>query len=203
MIFFTADMHFGHEAIIKHANRPFSSIDDMDNFLIEKWNEVVTNQDVVYHIGDFAWKNADEYFKKLNGNIVFILGNHDNAIKKGILTRKQIAKSHIHSITIIEDEFLSPEKDNINLSLVKDKKHIVMCHYPMRSWNRSHYGAYHLYGHVHGRWEVYGKSYDVGVDNNNYHPISYVELKIIMDSLPHSKNMISLEGRSYENNKTF
>jgi calcineurin-like phosphoesterase family protein len=174
MLFFTADLHFGHPAILRHCDRPFSSIEEMDTALINNWNAVVTNKDIVYHIGDFAWKNADEYLKQLNGNVVFILGNHDKAIQAGQQSRKQIVKSHIHSITVKNDEDGS-------------KQHIVLCHYAMRSWDRSHYGTWMCFGHTHGRGSSYGKSYDVGVDNNGYFPVSYSQLQKIMEMLPLEK----------------
>jgi len=182
MVFFTADLHFDHSAILKHSNRPFSSIEEMNQSLIDNWNSRVSAKDLVYVIGDFAWKRADYFLSQLNGNIVFILGNHDKALLQGKQSRKQIVKSHIHSITIKEKELLSSVEDIDDLYPLKDKQHIVLCHYAMRSWNRSHYGSYHLFGHTHGG-EPYGKSFDVGVDCHNYFPISYIEMKRIMNTL--------------------
>lgn len=186
MIYFTADMHLGHDAIRRHCNRPFETVEEMDEQLISNWNSKVTSQDIVYHVGDFAWKNADYYLHRLNGNIVFILGNHDKAILAGKMSRRQIVKSHIHSITVKEKE-LSPTEDIDDLYPLKDKQHIVLCHYAMRSWDRSHYGTWLCFAHSHGRKEPLGKSYDVGVDNNGYYPLSYWGLRKIMNSLPEEK----------------
>ena len=69
MIYFTADLHLGHKSIIQYCNRPFSSLEEMDNTLIDNWNKVVNNSDGVYLLGDFAWKDHENYAKRLNGNI--------------------------------------------------------------------------------------------------------------------------------------
>ena len=72
--------HFGHANIIKLANRPFSSVQEMDEVMIERWNSVVKKNDTVYHLGDFAFRGApaNNYKKKLSGNIICLQGNHDD-----------------------------------------------------------------------------------------------------------------------------
>lgn len=78
--FFIADTHFGHKNIIEYENRPFNSINDMDNVIIENWNKTVKDTDYIYILGDFALSNKNriiELIKILNGYKVFILGNHD------------------------------------------------------------------------------------------------------------------------------
>lgn len=81
--FFTADTHFHHANIIKYCNRPFGHVDNMDMYLIKNWNNIVTQEDTIFILGDFAFK----YFNRLNnvlyGNKIFIKGNHD---KKGIIS---------------------------------------------------------------------------------------------------------------------
>ena len=80
MIYFTSDTHFYHKNIIKYCNRPFKDEIDMNNKLIDNWNSIVTNNDTVYHLGDFAltsYNNLKDIFNKLNGNIILIRGNHD------------------------------------------------------------------------------------------------------------------------------
>ncbi len=80
-VFYIADTHFGHANIIKHCNRPFESADEMDNTLIENWNNVVGKDDIVIVVGDFAFKGAThtEYLAKLNGKIYLVRGNHDKS----------------------------------------------------------------------------------------------------------------------------
>ena len=82
-LFFTSDTHFHHENIIKFCNRPFTDVQEMDNILVERWNEVVPVDATVFHLGDFAWggynvwKNVRE---RLNGEIILIKGNHKNFV---------------------------------------------------------------------------------------------------------------------------
>lgn len=149
-MFFTADTHFGHTNIIKYCNRPFSSIEEMDEILIENWNKIVTKKDIIYHLGDVAFRNAEQYVKKLNGQIHLITGNHD---------RKRLDRYRsISQIKVIRS--VNPK--------------IVMCHHALRSWPFSHNGAWHLYGHSHGRLpENESLSFDIGVDCWEYKPVSY------------------------------
>ena len=89
-VFFTADCHFDHEAIIKYCHRPFKNIDHMNEELVRRWNAKVREDDLVYHIGDFTFKhphNAQYWEEQLNGKIVHILGNHDKNNKvKSLIT---------------------------------------------------------------------------------------------------------------------
>lgn len=165
-VFFTADWHLGHTNILNFCNRPFKNIDEHDTALIANANNVVGEKGVCYHLGDFAFKNETtvvEYRSQLLGEWHFVSGGHD----------RWIAKS---SITIIEPPLLT-------LNFETSYKHplaVVLCHYAMRRWDRSHYGSYHLYGHSHGSLPGYGRSMDVGVDCWNYTPVS---LRYILDVL--------------------
>ena len=87
MIYFTADHHFGHQNIIKHCNRPFGSVEEMDEELIMLWNKSVREKDIVYILGDLLFRNAtssEEYLEKLNGKKYLIVGNHDKYWMKKI-----------------------------------------------------------------------------------------------------------------------
>ena len=80
MIYFISDTHFNHKNIIKYCNRHFDNVEQMNETLIKNWNEVISNTDTIYHLGDFALGNKDEIlniFSKLNGNKYLIRGNHD------------------------------------------------------------------------------------------------------------------------------
>lgn len=166
MFFFTADTHLGHDNIIKYCDRPFSSVEEMDEIIIKNWNSVVSKTDTVYHLGDFSFRDPLIYLKRLNGNIVHIEGNHD---KKFLEKFGRIYKMK---------------------TIVIDKITIVLCHFAMRVWEKSHFNSWHCYGHSHGELESYGKSYDVGVDNNNFSPVSFEELKTIMQKLPDNENWL-------------
>ena len=80
-IYFTSDLHFGHENVIKFDNRPFKTVEEMDEELIRRWNAKVGKGDLVYVLGDMIWKSrngdAEQLIKSLNGQIILIKGNHD------------------------------------------------------------------------------------------------------------------------------
>jgi calcineurin-like phosphoesterase family protein len=134
--FVISDTHFLHQNIIKLANRPFETVEEMNEAMISNWNSVVTPSDTVYHLGDFAygsWKleNAQEkvkeIFGRLNGRKYLIKGNHDHS------------------------ETLSLGWQNIyDVKTIKyDNKKIVLCHYPMIEWDGCFHGSYHFHGHSH------------------------------------------------------
>lgn len=85
-VFVTSDNHFGHFNSIRYCNRPFRSAEQMDSKMIANWNRVVSDIDVIYHLGDFAFKGGDQngrhlgardYVKHLRGTKILILGNHE------------------------------------------------------------------------------------------------------------------------------
>lgn len=159
--FFTSDTHFGHRAIRLLCNRPYNSWEEHDEALIANWNAKVGKLDIVYFLGDFAFKCSQSYansiFERLHGIKHLIVGNHE---KRGLNL-----------------PWASVEKYNeINLNGIP----IVLCHYPLMTWNGVRRGAWMLYGHVHGHLKNSGKSLDVGVDCWNYTPVSLEELTQVM-----------------------
>lgn len=155
--FFTADTHFGHGGIISACRRPFSSIAEHDSLLIEAWNATVAPGDTVYHLGDFALgpaEAAERVFRRLNGRKCLVAGNHDRKNR-----RLGWAEQH----------------DGIREVSVEGR-HVVLCHYPMRSWARCYQGSLHLYGHTHGRLPGTTQSCDVGVDVWGYRPVSLAQI---------------------------
>ena len=186
-IWFTSDSHFDHENIIKFSSRPFKDKGHMNEELIKAWNDVVDENDDVYHLGDFSLSNdpkrTQEILYRLNGNIHLIKGNHEKSV-----LRKQY---NIDRFVWIKDYFElsvdNPTKDG--------NKHqtIVMCHYGMRVWNKSHHKSWMLYGHSHDSMEheTWGRSMDVGVDSaarilGEYRPFNLREIKNIMDKREHN-----------------
>lgn len=102
----------------------------MHETIIKNWNNVVTKNDEVYILGDFAWNNVVglEVLKRLNGNKFIVLGNHDRVnseMNKYFIWQKPYAE--------IKDE----------------GRHVVLCHYPIAHWRNADYGTIHLYGHIH------------------------------------------------------
>jgi len=175
-VFFSSDHHFFHANIIKYANRPFADIEEMNFELISRHNKAVSNNDAIYFIGDFCFSTnisvITNIIRQLNGEKHFICGNHDGIMQHGEIKRlfKTFSTSP-HKEINIQDE-LEPS----------GKKSITLCHYAMRVWNKSHYGAYHLYGHSHGNLpdDPNSLSLDIGVDCFNYAPISYTQIKQLM-----------------------
>lgn len=97
MDYFIADTHFGHSNIILYCGRPFKNAAEMDAAIIRNWNRVVTMEDTVYHLGDFAFANKDcvvEYFNALNGRIILIMGNHDR--RRTVAFWKNIGFAEVH-----------------------------------------------------------------------------------------------------------
>jgi len=174
-ILFTADTHFGHENVIRFCNRPFASATEMDEQLIENWNQTVDPNDIIYHLGDFSLlgkKQAKDYFRQLNGRIHVVPGGHDHRwVGKGTYH-----SSSDHPVVIL------PPLQTIKVSIPNpgQPQLIVLCHYSLRVWDRSHYGSWHLYGHSHGNLPPLDNSLDVGVDCWNYRP---VPLKTIASKL--------------------
>lgn len=176
-IFFTSDTHFGHANIIKFCKRPFLNVDDMNEALVENWNKVVTEDGIVFHLGDFAFGGSNvwnEIIPRLNGQIYLILGNHD---------RKNIRQGFMkHFVTVVPQ-----------LQITIEGRSIYLNHYPFLcyggSWRSEKDAVWQLFGHVHsgpnqdkGRDNsrlsvLFPTQYDVGVDNNDYAPISYMEVK--------------------------
>ena len=167
-IWFSADHHFGHKRISELADRPFTSVGEMDIALMQAWNEKVGPDDTVYHLGDFCFGKKKEFVKyvtRLNGAIRVIKGNHDHWMSQKDIDKKVVCYQDEPVLTK-SGHFIMVLPLIVNLKPIDlgCEKYITLCHFPMRSWDRSHYGAYHLYGHVHGYSLTLGKSMDVGVD---------------------------------------
>ena len=153
----------------------------MNEELVKAWNEVVDEDDDVYHMGDVSLTNAENtksILYRLNGNIHLIKGNHE----KSVLSKSYNRDRFVWVKDYFELKVDNPTKDG--------NKHqmIVMCHYAMRVWNKSHHGSWCLYGHSHDSMEneAWGRSMDVGVDSafrilGEYRPFSLREITNIMD----------------------
>ena len=178
-LFFIADTHFYHANIIEYCNRPFKDIEDMNTILINNWNSVVKENEDIIIAGDFGFVSNIEKLKKLldslHGRKWLTLGNHDYKNKFDRESVKKLFYCIADAFDfIVEDD----EVDDGNL-----KFHVS--HYPCEFWTR---GAIHLHGHVHSGPNSNASEklifkpmrYDIGVDNNNFVPISYEQVKIII-----------------------
>ena len=182
-IFFSSDMHFDHSNIIRLCNRPWDSVSEMNQGLIDNWNELVDDNDIVFHLGDLFWHNSSANEEKLNqmkGTIYTIPGNHDLC---------SYDNDHVHNCPDVVCLTLSAEDWQ-----ARDWKYstfeIWLCHYPMMTWpHRMNVCNFQLFGHIHSQigkttgfdqdLPLYSNQYDVGVDRNNWHPMSIDDLLII------------------------
>lgn len=174
-VYFTSDTHFFHAKVIEHSNRPFDSVEQMNETLIANWNSVVGKNDVVFHLGDFAFggkKQWNTILERLNGKIYLVLGNHDMANFKSSLAERF--------------EFVAFE-----MYAVINGQHIRLAHEPFLCYGGSNHGVWQLFGHIHSRENRGGRyaerlpmllplQYDVGVDNNNYTPVSFEQVREII-----------------------
>jgi len=180
-VFFTSDLHFGHEAIIKYCGRPFKDVNEMNRKLVENWNEVVPKNGIVFDLGDFALGGSNVWIDnviKLNCNEHhLILGNHD---LKNFRTN-------------YEELFTSVSMQQV---ILIDGITIYLNHYPFLCFGGSYkddHSVWNLFGHVHttktgydGKdaervaFNTFSTQYDVGVDLNEFKPISFNEVKLII-----------------------
>lgn len=176
-VFFTSDPHFNHFNVIKYCNRPFANVDEMDAKMIADWNKIVGDRDTVYMLGDFTMQRAKsildvmDLLKKLNGTIHVVFGNHDD-------------KKMWYAIAALMPHKVVIEGERVEINI--QGQDIALCHYSHQVWNRSHFGAWHLFGHSHNTLPGIGKSMDVGVDakyalHYNWAPFSFDEIKAQMD----------------------
>ena len=155
-IHFTADTHFGHILALTARKRPFDSLTEMDERLVAEWNERVQPEDEVYHLGDVGHDHHPalaEILGRLNGEIHLILGNND---PRPLME----ATGRFASIDEMREIAVGGQR-------------IFLCHYPLREWPNAWRGAWHLYGHVHGKFDAQplGLSLDVEVDSHGFGPI--------------------------------
>lgn len=177
MIYFTADTHFGHTNILRYCSRPWTDVRTMDDVLIRNINERVKEDDVLYHLGDFAFgsfERVQEYRSRIRcKNVTLVYGNHDKCNRTNYEQSGLFARC--------ADYLYLP-------NLYGNETDFVLCHYAFRTWNKSHHGSYHVYGHTHGNLPNYRRSMDVGVDCNNYAPISIVDVIHKLKNQPTSEH---------------
>ena len=174
-VYFTSDTHFNHTNIISYCQRPFKNVDEMNERIIANWNEVVSEDDIIFHLGDFCLGGATEWTRlldRLNGKIYLIMGNHDRKnIHQGFMDRFEHVAMQMH--------------------IEVGKQRIYLNHYPFLCFEGGYKDVWQLFGHVHtrktntgidaGRLQyLYPTQYDVGVDNNNFAPVSFEQVKRII-----------------------
>lgn len=171
-VFFTSDEHYEHRNIIEYCNRPFKTVEEMTETLVANHNSKVQKGDLTCHLGDIFWRTmkleaAIQILDKLNGQHVFIRGNHDEVLEK-------LAKAgHRKLVGLYDVKKIKPRSQY---------PAIWLSHYAHRVWPASHKGSWHAYGHTHAVLPDFRYSHDVGVDMNGYYPISIDEFAQLMYS---------------------
>jgi calcineurin-like phosphoesterase family protein len=152
-VYFTSDTHFGDPRVLRIDHRPFPSLAAHDAALIERWNEVVSPTDEVWHLGDFALGPPPdrilEILAALNGIKHLIIGNNDGPLT--LAATYWASVQHYAEITL-------------------EGTHLVLCHYPFRTWNRMGRGVINFHGHSHAKLKPITRQFDVGVDAFDYRP---------------------------------
>lgn len=176
-LFFTADTHFNHANILRFCNRPFADVEEMNETIITRWNQVIGNDCHVFHLGDFCQGGSAEWSRlldRLNGKIHLIVGNHDlKNLRQGFMNRFE--------------EVVMQQRIEV------ETKSIYLNHYPFLCFEGGYKSnVWQLFGHVHTRTNntgldaerlayLYPTQYDVGMDNNDFTPLSYEEVKRIIE----------------------
>lgn len=166
MIYFTSDFHLGYPKVIKHRKRPFNSVEEMNEILIENYNSRITHKDTVYLLGDMTQyvepDHANSMLARLNGKKILLIGNHDKVRKYDTGLFKEMC----------DYKFLANKRFRI-----------ALMHYPMLAWDGYRRGSLMLHGHIHSTGEYNEanrakdiRRYDVGVDANNFYPVSLDEI---------------------------
>lgn len=189
-IYFTSDSHWGHKNIINYCNRPFSSVEEMNETLINNWNNTVGKDSVVFHLGDICFGGSaiwESILPRLNGKIHLILGNHE------IKNYKNNYSKYFESV-------------QEQLTIEVNKKTIILTHFPLLCYHGTcgtEMNVWNLMGHVHtlksnngGKdferlKNLFPTQYDVGVDFNNYTPIHIEQVKEkIKYQIEHNTNIL-------------
>ncbi|EAU44149.1 hypothetical protein [Salipiger bermudensis] len=181
---YTADLHFGHEAIIRFCKRPFRSASHMDGALLENLWSKVGPEDDLWIVGDFAWgKRSDDeawlhgIFQQLPGaRRHLVIGNHDGAATRAL------PWDSIGHLAQVEDAPKEPP--------------LTLCHYPMITWEHARRGALQLFGHVHENWTGTRNSVNVGADVWDYCPVQFKAISRRARNLPVNSHWKDAEPRS-------
>jgi len=171
MNFFTSDLHWYHKRICEMSNRPWQTLERMHRGLVDRWNAKVSHEDTVYNLGDWSFAGRGHTLmvtSQLKGRIIHLCGNHDSRTKMAVRPGLDVLLAdRIADLTI-------------------GKQRLVLCHYPLLTWEGAHRDTWMLHGHSHGsldkRFNGSTTRIDVGVDSEhtNYAPLSFDEIAAIM-----------------------
>jgi calcineurin-like phosphoesterase family protein len=195
-IWFTSDTHHGHKNIVRgvsswdtlQATRPFDTLEEMNQTLIDNINKNVKEDDILYHTGDWSFgglQNVYEFRKQLKVKTIhLILGNHDHHIEndRTVLVDFQDKLGNKVSVGVSTKSLFTSVQHYLRKKI--NGQDMVLSHYSMRTWDKGHHGTWMLYGHSHGTLPWYNdfKTMDVGIDTHSeFRPYHFDEIQPIMD----------------------
>jgi len=197
-LWFTSDTHFEHSNICRattkwegadNVTRDFKSLDHMNDTLVNNINEVVGEDDILIHLGDWSFggfENIKLFRNRINcKNVHLVFGNHDHHIRRD--------KGGVQSLFSSTQDYLMVDLRVHKPGKVVDRHTLICMHYPLISWDGMNDGTVHLFGHVHLPKELRlleGKAIDVGVDGNKYYPIEVTEVLNIVKNQPIKRSTI-------------
>ena len=170
-VFFTSNTHFCHSRVIAYSDRPFADVAQMNEALVRNWNAVVPKDGIVFHLGDFCF-GTKKVLDQLNGQSHLILGNHD---------MRECRRDFMSRFASVQMERMIEVGD----------RRILLNHYPLLCYAQEKY-YWQLFGHIHTNPRnnrilstermklLMPRQYDVGVDNNNFTPVSFHQLEKII-----------------------
>lgn len=198
-IYFTSDNHFGHAKVIEYCNRPFKSVDEMNEALIKNWNKVVKPDDFVFVVGDFMMYMKKPELKillaRLNGKKTLVKGNHDSFSETEWLS--------IGFSSVCRSMTFKIANEIVNISHYPYKKpwyNEMFYKYAYKLFPKSFYrprvfadqlkddGRFLLHGHTHSDKITNGRMIHVGVDAHNFRPIPLQKIADIITSIKREEN---------------
>lgn len=182
MIWFTSDTHFGAQRTLEFSRRPFSSVEEMDEYMITKWNESVRDRDTVYHLGDFGDANI---IHRLNGKIVLIKGNYETDNKDGCLDAlKEVAEDVGPDKLVIENKIWKSATFATNeiSGMSWHYKKIFLTHKP-EDCIKDDPDVVNLFGHIHEKCQIKPYGLNVGVDCHYFKPLNFKDIAFYLNAL--------------------
>ncbi|NVM34024.1 MAG: metallophosphoesterase family protein [Candidatus Lokiarchaeota archaeon] len=179
MKWFIADTHFYHKRAIKHNNRPFKDIHEMNDYIVKQWNAVIKKTDTVYVLGDFSWGNQKQIrdiLTRLHGYKILIYGNHDKRAWQMIRAGFKDVRENIyinlngHKVYLSHYPYYPTWLVRLKLWWHGYDKWKKYTHKQMRRDDH-----WLIHGHIHNNrhaWKIKDKQINVGVDQWNFKPVS-------------------------------
>ncbi len=196
---FTADLHLGHENIIRYCARPWSDARTMNEALVGRWNDVVAPEDTVWVLGDVALGPIEESLatvRRLRGHKLLVAGNHDRCwAGRGDRARRWAERYAASGFEAIHQGEVTVDVGGAT---------VTACHFPYRGDSRDHdryvghrpadRGQWLVHGHVHERWRQWGRMLNVGVDAWDYAPVAEAALAELIAEGPADRPPLPARG---------